>query len=91
MTTGDTTADTEQDSNWTRATGTKPGAREVYSPPPCSTAASVRPDARSSESRATQPVDAKHWCQCRGSSDPSRDANPPVLPRLESEGGLRWQ
>jgi hypothetical protein len=40
MTNEDTTADVPI-SNWTLATGTKPGAREVYSPPTTSTAARV--------------------------------------------------
>ena len=33
MTNDDDTADAARVSNWTLATGTKPGAREVYSPP----------------------------------------------------------
>ena len=33
MTNEDNTADATRVSNWTLATGTKPGAREVYSPP----------------------------------------------------------
>jgi hypothetical protein len=48
MTNEDDTADAARVSNWTLATGTKPGAREVYSPPPGSTAARVGPEARSS-------------------------------------------
>jgi hypothetical protein len=35
-------------SNWTLATGTKPGAREVYSPTTRSTAARAEPEAKSS-------------------------------------------
>ena len=35
-------------SDWTLATGTKPGAREVYSPPTRTTAARVEPEAKSS-------------------------------------------
>jgi hypothetical protein len=35
-------------SNWTLATGTKPGVREVSSPPTRSTAARVEPEAKSS-------------------------------------------
>jgi hypothetical protein len=33
-------------SNWTLATGTKPGAREVYSPPSTSTAERVEPESK---------------------------------------------
>ena len=40
MTNEDTTADVPT-SNWTLATGTKPGAREVYSPPTRSTGARI--------------------------------------------------
>ena len=36
-------------SNWTLATGTKPGAREVYSPPMRSTAARGEPEPKSSK------------------------------------------
>ena len=36
-------------SNWTLATGTKPGARYVYSPPTRSTARHVAPEAKSSQ------------------------------------------
>ena len=36
-------------SNWTLATGTKPGAREVYAPPARSTAPHIAPDAQSSQ------------------------------------------
>ena len=35
-------------SNWTLATGTKPGAREVCSPPARNTARHVEPEAKSS-------------------------------------------
>ena len=35
-------------SNWTLATGTKPGTREVYSPPARSTAARAEPEPKSS-------------------------------------------
>ena len=44
-------------SNWTLATGTKPGAREVYSPTTRSTARHVGPEAKSSlELRDASPV-----------------------------------
>jgi hypothetical protein len=36
-------------SNWTLATGTKPGARYVYWPPNRSTARHVAPEAKSSQ------------------------------------------
>jgi hypothetical protein len=42
----DNTAD-ERTSNWTLATGTKPGERRVHSPRDTSTAARVKPDAKS--------------------------------------------
>jgi hypothetical protein len=48
MTNEDDTADAARVSNWTLATGTKPGARKVYSPPSGSTAARVGPEAKSS-------------------------------------------
>ena len=48
MTNEDTTADVPI-SNWTVATGTKPGARDVYSPPARSTARPVEPEASSSQ------------------------------------------
>ena len=35
-------------SNWTLATGSKPGARDVYSPPMSSPAAREEPEAKSS-------------------------------------------
>jgi hypothetical protein len=38
-----------QISDWTLATGTKPGAREVCSPPTRTTAARVEPEAKSSQ------------------------------------------
>ena len=47
MTNEDNTADVRV-SNWTLATGTKPGAREVYSPTTRSTAAHGEPEAKSS-------------------------------------------
>ena len=47
MTNEDTTADVPI-SNWTLATGTKPGARDVYSPHTRSTARHVAPEAKSS-------------------------------------------
>ena len=48
MTNEDTTADVPI-SNWTLATGTKPGARYVYSPPTKSTARHVEPTAKPSQ------------------------------------------
>ena len=48
MTNEDTTADVPI-SNWTLATGTKPGARDVYSPHTRSTARHVEPEAKSSQ------------------------------------------
>jgi hypothetical protein len=48
MTNEDTTADVPI-SNWTLATGTKPGARDVYSPHTRSTARHVQPEAKSSQ------------------------------------------
>jgi hypothetical protein len=47
MTNEDNTANVRV-SNWTLATGTKPGAREVYSPPARSTAARAEPEPKSS-------------------------------------------
>ena len=47
MTNKENTADVPI-SNWTLATGTKPGAREVYSPPTRTTAARAEPEAKSS-------------------------------------------
>jgi hypothetical protein len=41
-------------SNWTLATGTKPGARDVYSPRTRSTARHVAPEPKSSQ----EPCDA---------------------------------
>ena len=48
MTNEDNTADVRI-SNWTLATGTKPGAREVYSPTTSSTARHVEPTAKPSQ------------------------------------------
>lgn len=48
MTNEDNTTDVPI-SNWTLATGTKPGARYVYSPPTRSTARHVVPEAKSSQ------------------------------------------
>ena len=47
MTNQENTADVPI-SSWTLATGTKPGAREVYSPPTRTTAARAEPEAKSS-------------------------------------------
>jgi hypothetical protein len=47
MTNDHNTADATRVSNWTLATGTKPGARDVYSPPMRSTAR-VEPEPKSS-------------------------------------------
>jgi hypothetical protein len=48
MTNEDSTADV-QISNWTLATRTKPGARDVYSPHIRSTARHVQPEAKPSQ------------------------------------------
>ena len=56
MTNEDTTADVPI-SNWTLATGTKPGARDVYSPHARSTARRVEPEAKSSQELR----DASRW------------------------------
>ena len=53
MTNEDNTTDVPT-SNWTLATGTKPGAREVYAPPARSTAACSASEAKSLE----EPYDA---------------------------------
>ena len=59
MTNEDTTADVPI-SDWTLATGTKPGARDVYSPPTRSMARHVEPEAKSSqELRDREPVEVK--------------------------------
>jgi hypothetical protein len=47
MTNEETTADVPV-SNWTLATGTKPSAREVYSPPTSGSVRRPEPEARSS-------------------------------------------
>jgi hypothetical protein len=51
MTNEDNTTDVPI-SNWTLATGTKPGARDVYSPHTRSTARRVEPEAKSSQERS---------------------------------------
>ena len=56
MTNEDNAADVRI-SNWTLATGTKPGARDVYAPPTMRTARHAEPEAKSSsELRDTSPV-----------------------------------
>jgi hypothetical protein len=49
MTNEDNTTTDVPISNWTLATGTKPGARYVYSPPSDSTARHVEPIAKPSQ------------------------------------------
>ena len=49
MTNEDDTADPTRISNWTLATGTKPGARYVHWPPTSSTARHVEPTAGPSQ------------------------------------------
>jgi hypothetical protein len=49
MTNEDNTTTDVPISNWTLATGTKPGARYVYSPPVGSTARHVEPTAKLSQ------------------------------------------
>jgi hypothetical protein len=51
MTNEDNTADVPI-SNWTLATGTKPGARYVYSPSTRSTARHVEPETKSSQEQS---------------------------------------
>jgi hypothetical protein len=59
MTNEDTTADVPI-SDWTLATGTKPGARDVYSPHTKSTARHAQPEAQSSQAlRDARPVAAQ--------------------------------
>ena len=60
MTNEDNTTDVPI-SNWTLATGTKPGARYVYSPPTRSTARHVEPKPSRRSSRAARAGDVKDW------------------------------
>jgi hypothetical protein len=62
MTNEDTTADVPI-SNWTLATGTKPGARDLYSPHTRSTARHAQPEARSSQELRREPSRPNSECE----------------------------